>query len=1613
MFKNFKISNKLLIIFLLIGALPAMGVGVVSLWKTHNVLSEQVFKQLESLRDVKKIQLEDFFSERQIDMQVLLDIVSHLRQNAWDKLQSVQESKAVQIENYFQNRLNDIRILSHTEAVAHAIEQLDEAFELDGGEAGLTWSSILGLVEHELEYHRRTLGYQDLLLINTDGLVVYSSLQGKEFGTNLLDGEYNDTGLGLATKIVLNEKRLHMQDFSIYPPANNELALFSLGPVYRFDKLVGILAFRMDARALDNIVQRRKGMGKTGESFLVGDSAEKGHVLRSNRLIPNSNRKIKLDTPIEGDDVEKALKGNSGFVWKYGVEDKLRVSAYSHINIPNLNWGLISTIDVEEILTPHLSKEKDDFFNNYIKQYGYDDLLLIHPEGKIFYSIHKDLDYNSNILSGKYSDSHLGRLIKNVSIHKTFAISDYAPYAPSDNKPVAFLAQPLLNEHKEIELIVAIKLHDAMLNRIMQQREGMGETGETYLVGEDQRMRSNSFLAPETHSVDNSFFHPETGEVKTKSAFLAHTGNTGKLIGENYRGDNVLSAYTPLKVGDKNWALIAEINSQESFAFIKQLQLFISLIIVLGLISVWYLSRGFTYKLINPLTQINSNLKKLAGGEQAEQEIVYEGRDEISELVTSAQSLRNALDSTIAQADAIAAGNYNQEVRLLSERDRLGNALSGMTRTLRRLFAENEDQTWLKNGLAKLNEYMRGVQDVVPLSQKIISFLANHLDTPLGTFYFYDETEKTLKLISSYAYNNRRGNNNQFKLGEGIIGQAALEQKTLLIQNLPNDYILIQSSLGESVPHYVMVLPILYENQIKGVIELASFKPFSTLQQEFLEQAAPGIGIGLYTAESRTKLTQLLSQTQDQATELQSQSEELQAQQEELQQSNDSLEMRSQALEQQKEAIRAQNLELEKAKQATEQKANELELASKYKSEFLANMSHELRTPLNSMLILAQLLSSDKNNNLSDKQLEHANTIHHAGKDLLNLINEILDLSKIEAGRIDLDLEKIRLTDFIQSFEQRFKVIAEEKNIQFKIEFAEKLPQTIQNNGQRLQQVITNLISNSLKFTPKDGMITLRVQRPQSNETNFPQHLTAANSLVFHVKDTGIGIPKEKQSGIFEAFRQADGSTSRKFGGTGLGLSISRQLVKLMNGELHVQSAENKGSCFSIFIPEQVGSKRVNKLMEIATETEIPNSVTTTPTPVFNHQPQKKEENLVLEDDREQLKADDKVLLIVEDDADFRHVLADLAHEQQFKCLLAGNGQQALDLVQQHKPQAVILDLGLPEIDGLSVLVQLKKTLDTRHIPIYCVSAADKAEEAQQLGAIGYLLKPAEIDDIQKIFLHLNSFISKKSKQLLLIASQAGRDEDIINLLDNTQTNISKSSNNEEILKSLQQQHFDCIAIDLGEHPDHFEWDLLENLSDWNINTPLIFYKNYILTDKNKDKFNLFGRKHVVHFADSQEELLDKVNLFLHQLETTLPLSQQTILKKIQLKKDNVLKGKQVLLVDDDIRNSYSLSAMLEEKDMLVTIAKNGQYALDALEKDPHIDIVLMDIMMPEMDGYEAMKHIRGQDKFKKLPIIALTAKAMKHDKAKCIQAGANDYLSKPIDSNKLLSLIQIWLYKS
>lgn len=1043
----------------------------------------------------------------------------------------------------------------------------------------------------------------------------------------------------------------------------------------------------------------------------------------------------------------------------------------------------------------------------------------------------------------------------------------------------------------------------------------------------------------------------------------------------------------------------------------------------------------------------------ITSGQQAWQRGVYLAAGLIALLLTISyvvtRTLTSGLNHAVTVADKIADGDWQVEITVdtVDETGHLLSAISTMRDRLKERTDEDHRKERIQSQVAELNERMRGDLTLNELCRNILDYLTPTLGCQIAAIYLYSATKEQLDLVSSYAFKNRKGITNSFKLGESLVGQAALEKKQIRVSNLPDDYIEISSGLGESTPRHVLVTPIVHEEEIKALIEFGSVNPISQEHMDFMNLVISSIAIAINSAQSRVQLAKMLETTQRQAKEMEAQQEilktvnenletqaaelresqeTLQAQQEELRASNEELEEQAQALraseeslqaqqeelrvtneelaeqtkmlEKQKAGMEQQNEALEKAQKILEEKTEALEVSSKYKSEFLSTMSHELRTPLNSILILSNNLAENKKANLDQKQIEHCQVIHSAGSDLLALINDILDLSKVEEGKLQIVLEDLPTDIIRRNIQLNFEHVAKERNLDFGVKIEEGLPEAIRTDRQRLEQILKNMLSNAFKFTEHGG-VYLEITRPTSDMSLEGLDLERDKTIAFTVRDTGVGIPESKQQIIFEAFQQADGTTSRKYGGTGLGLTISRELAKFLQGDLRLHKAiEGVGSQFTLLIPEFIEDESAefldagHGLSGSANDSDV---VSTAPKPTPPPAAVKQSKNHVL---------------IVEDDEEFAKLLQNLAKEHGLDAHIKHDGESGLEYAKKEKPSAIILDIGLPGMDGFEVMEQLQRDDNTKTIPVHFLSGSDNESKARQMGAFDFIKKPVQKEQVSASFDKIQEALSKDVNRLLVVEDNEVAHQAIISMFEERGIEVQLAVSGKDALEKIQKTSFDCMVLDL-DLPDMKGFELLEiiNTNDEYTPVPVIIYTAKDLMREEETALRKYADRIILKTDQSSERLLNEASLFLHWLGNRDTEAPVKILEPID-HRDDIFEGKHLLVVDDDMRNIYSLTAILEDKGFEIEVASNGREAISALEENPNYDLVLMDIMMPEMDGYEAMAAIRKQARFSNLPMIALTAKAMKGDKQKCIEAGANDYITKPIDSHKLISLIRVWL---
>jgi CheY-like chemotaxis protein len=1244
--------------------------------------------------------------------------------------------------------------------------------------------------------------------------------------------------------------------------------------------------------------------------------------------------------------------------------------------------------------------------------YGFHDLFFIDNEGNIHYTLAREDDLGRNLFTGKYSDSRFSKTAQKVLETGKTSFSDLEYYSPSGDIPIGFLIAPLVTEAGERIGMIAVQFSNHQLNNLVDSVKTVYGQADVYLVGEDLKLRSpgpnikTGFLDQSVDTVQTQKWKKYNNQSSDQKQLDLET-----TIYTGLSGREVLGGYKNVKLINISWAVIAELDADIALAEANQLKNMVLGMLILTVIALFFITLPIIYRIVAPVLALSRAV------------------------------------------DKVQQGDLKQQIEVIADNE-LGSLAQGFNNMTKNLFDSQQltaSQDWLQKGITQLNDKIHGDKNTSDLCQKVISFLCRYLDLPIGAFYVVDTTSDThskidnIKLMGSYCLSVYSNFKNEFKLGEGIVGQVALEKSSIILKDVPKDYLVIKSGSGICQANSIMLMPLIWNDEVLAVLEFASLSLFTEQQQQLLEIASSRISIALQTAKSREETQQLLIKTQHQTEALKVQEEELrsnnsllesqshelkksekilqqsqitleekneqlQVQQEELRVANEDLEVKADDLKRSRDVVESKNHELEQAQLEIQKRAKDIELASKYKSEFLANMSHELRTPLNSLLILSKMLADNSTTNLTEKQVKFANTIHDSGNDLLHLINDILDLSKIEAGKMEYHQELLRCDELISNMEHKFTPLAKEKGIHFKIEL-DNAPESFLTDVQKLGQILNNFISNAIKFTEKGG-VTLSISISPDNVEFNKQTLHTEKVVQFSVIDTGIGIAQDKYQSIFEAFKQADGSTSRKYGGTGLGLSISRELSNLLGGEIQIKSEEGKGSIFSLYIPVLLADSQHHHLDKIPDQTILKeNKLASQQAAQVNKKKTLIDEDI--DDDRDNIIQGERSILIIEDDQRFASILADISHEQDFKVLLAADGESGLYLADYYLPSGIILDIGLPGIDGWQVMKQLKDNSKTRHIPVHFMSAEDIQLDAMKDGAIGFLSKPVKTDDIQNVFKRFENIIERSVKRLLIVENNKIQQQTIVELIgngDDVESTLAETAL--EAQKYLQSEVFDCMILDLGL-PDMDGLELLEIIrSDESLlNLPIVVYTGKELEPRQRDILDRYAQSIIIKDSRSPEKLLDDTALFLHRIEANLPEERRRTIRMLHDSKA-LFEDRKVLLVDDDMRNIFALSSVLQDKKMNVLVAKNGVEALDLLDKNKDTAIVLMDIMMPKMDGYEATQKIRQQACFINLPIIALTAKAMKEDRKKCIDAGANDYMIKPIEPDKLISLMRVWLYR-
>lgn len=1088
-------------------------------------------------------------------------------------------------------------------------------------------------------------------------------------------------------------------------------------------------------------------------------------------------------------------------------------------------------------------------------------------------------------------------------------------------------------------------------------------------------------------TADNTL-QQESGKI-LKSSLVKRVARMQLMIDKKRAGQNI--DYEDMRMGkaymdsvrkqvdrmtaEENRLLVLRTDTQQQFAF------YTPIVIVLAALLAILVSVIFYMRIIRDMK------------ERARLQLELQQKD--METTQRIHAIRNI-------ASKISGGDYSVRIKEEREKDSLGDvagALNSMAESLSFSFGKLSDNEWLQRGIAQLNEKMVGEKDLAALSNQIIEYTTAYTGSHVGALYLLDK--EMLILNSGYALleSTRR----EIPVGQGIVGQAIAAQHEILLEDVDPEYVTVSHATGNIRPRSVIAFPIFNEGDAIGVLELAAIKTYTERDLTFIKTAVQNIGGAIYGAINHRKLQELLEETQ-------AQSEELQAQHSELENMNAELEAHTQKLQTSEEELRVQQEELQQSNFELEErnriinernleiikKAEELEQSTRYKSEFMANMSHELRTPLNSILLLSRYLSENNEENLTEDQMESARVIFNSGNGLLDLIDELLDLSKIEAGKMEVEYSRIMVPDLLNDIQSLFLPVAKEKHLQLNIDNQQGESKIMESDRMKLEQILKNLLSNALKFTTS-GSVTLTVAPVKDKE----------NYLTFSVEDTGVGIAQDKLGVVFEAFTQADGSTKRKYGGTGLGLSISRQLARLLGGEITVTSVPDKGSVFTLIIPVI--------RMEKPEEGTGVSQVIASSNGVQHHELQNKPRFVTetipdeIADDRHNIQPGDKVILIIEDDTAFAKALQLFTKKQHYKCLVAVRGDEGLKLARQHKPLAILLDIQLPVMDGWEVMEELKSNSETRHIPVHVMSSLEVKRESRMHGAVDFINKPVATEQMKQIFDKLESALNKSPKRVLIVEENTKHAKALSQFLEDYNVAASVQHTIADSINTLRSDEVDCVILDMGI-PDKTAYDTLETVkaTPGMEDIPIIIFTGKNLSHAEESRIKQYADSIVVKTAHSYQRILDEVGLFLHLVEENKIRPGRTTERGLAT---DILHGKTVLIADDDVRNIFSLTKSLERHNVRVITATDGAEALIQLEEHPETDIVLMDMMMPQMDGYESTTKIRQHPRFKNIPVIAVTAKAMLGDREKCIAAGASDYISKPVDIDQLISLLRVWLY--
>ncbi len=1399
-----------------------------------------------------------------------------------------------------------------------------------------------------LAHLAQTFGYYDLMLIAPDGTVVFSVQHEADFGSNLVTGPYRETQAARVFKNACTLLETEISDFEVYAPSA-EPAAFLAAPVLRHGQLRGVVALQLSTSEINELAAEHVGLGRTGETLLAAQLHGDAVFVTPTRHDWKAAFVRTAATSSESEHpLQLALSGKRGSGIYTDYRGQQVLAAWRYL--PQMRWAMAVKMDVQEAFAPVRA------LSRWALLFG---LLTVVLVGGIALSVARSFSRPIRLLARKAGQVATGDLAVRVDIDRDDELGELAR---TFNGMVASLRKSIEDARLKVEYLDQVPTAVLSVDRDLTILFANNAAAELCGRSKEACVGSKCYeLFNTTH---------------------CHSGDCG--MQRAWRDDRVLTADTDAE-----------------------------------------LPGGKT-----PIRYTCGVLRDEKGSSIG-------GIEVLADISSEAEIVR--------LAGEVSRGNLGVEFTPRTHDDKLALALRNMTTSLREARRERERRLRHTGGLSALKDALRGGEGAEGVADRALRFLCNHLGAHVGAFYI--RQDDAVVLASSFAFEPGEQCPERFEIGQGLVGQVALENRELLLPDVSPERLRVSSGLVNAVAEAVLLFPFQFQGWTMGVVELGFFEQPNEEQLAFLRAAGESVGIAIQAALSRAGLEDLLRRTENQAQdletanlqlqsqreELESTNEELQVQQEELRQANEELEEKAEemrlqgeelrqaneeleekagALQERQQAIKEKNRRIEEDRLELEARTEQLALSSRYKSEFLANMSHELRTPLNSLLILSSLLGDNAEGNLTAKQVEYADTIRSSGQDLLTLINEILDLAKIESGTMAVQAGQVIFADLAQELGRNFAQVAQLAGLAFSVQLDEALPACIHTDGQRLQQVLRNLLSNAFKFTER-GSVALDIAPAEQDWTaEHPLLGTAETVIAFAVTDTGIGIQQSKQQVIFEAFQQADGSSSRRYGGTGLGLSISREIANLLGGDLGLRSEPGQGSRFTLYLPgryqepeppaAEAPAKPVASRLERAPQAEveapgIPDG--DEELPVF------------IQDDRDRLQPGERTVLLIEDDPVFARALGEVAHEHGFRCLAAGDGEHGLAMAARFLPDAIALDIALPGIDGWTVLDRLKTDPRTRPIPVHVISAAVDEQRAIYGGAIAALQKPVGRERLDRAFEKLGAFIDRPHRQLLLVEDDANERQAIADLLTADDVTITAVRTGTEALRAMESLKFDCMVLDLGL-PGMNGFEVLQRMRGKGItDLPVVVYTGRELTRREALELGRLTRAVVVKDVRSPERLLQETALFLHRVHQELPDSRKKTSRQ-RSPADPGLAGKRLLLVDDDLRNIFALTSVLEAQGAEALFAEDGLAGLELLQRDEEIDAVLMDIMMPEMDGYEAMRRIRAIPRLADLPVIALTAKAMKGDRRRCLDAGASDYIAKPVDVEQLLSLLRVWLYE-